>query len=464
MPAEKPFTEQRIDDALNSQKRFDESWARFQNAFKEMNAALVRNLAGAFGEVINGPPLTDAEKAAIFGGKSATPERFWEKVTAGEVKKIVVCCGAGLSTSAGIPDFRSPMTGIYARLKAERENAAKDGTRSAPETVPEDGAGVKDYTDPSKVPLPESAEECFSFEYFHRNPLPMCQRAASMWPVANPETGKLTSTFKPAPAHAFLRLLADMGVLLRVFTQNIDGLEMDAGLGRDLVINAHGDMRGAHCDECGKQYTGKALRDILPQLKRGEPVECDCAVGKPIETATGRYRTWVRPNIIMFGEALSPEFNTRAREDLAACDAVVVIGTSLNVMPFGGLPGRCGEAVPRLLLNREPAGVFKKPLPYRDVVCLGELNDVCAQAAVHLGKGREYLRLCTELQCKSMPKLPAAKPRVSPPPKARDSPPQARAAAAPAPLRSRSKPVVAAAACRRRSVSKPRAPSRKRAN
>jgi hypothetical protein len=48
----------------------------------------------------------------------------------------------------------------------------------------------------------------------------------------------------PTPAHFFLKLLHDKGLLLSAFTQNIDGLEQLAGLPGDKVVPAHGSFDG----------------------------------------------------------------------------------------------------------------------------------------------------------------------------------------------------------------------------
>ena len=86
-------------------------------------------------------------------------------------KKIVVCTGAGISVSAGIPDFRSPKTGLYANL--EKYN----------------------------LPTPESI---FSIDYFNPNP-------EAFYKLANEFLD--CSKFDPTPTHWFVKLLADKGVL-----------------------------------------------------------------------------------------------------------------------------------------------------------------------------------------------------------------------------------------------------------
>ena len=105
--------------------------------------------------------------------------------------------GAGISTSAGIPDFRSPNTGLYANL--ERLN------------------------------LPH-AEAVFEISYFRQNPLPFYILAQELYP------GK----FRPTITHSFITLLHKKGLLLKLFSQNIDCLEREAGLPDEMIIEAHG--------------------------------------------------------------------------------------------------------------------------------------------------------------------------------------------------------------------------------
>lgn len=62
----------------------------------------------------------------------------------------------------------------------------------------------------------------------------------------------LPGNYKPTPTHFFLTLLHKKGLLQRCFTQNIDSLEVAAGLPKDMVIAAHGNFDTASCVDCGK--------------------------------------------------------------------------------------------------------------------------------------------------------------------------------------------------------------------
>ncbi|KNE59627.1 hypothetical protein AMAG_03883 [Allomyces macrogynus ATCC 38327] len=104
----------------------------------------------------------------------------------------------GISTSAGIPDFRSPGTGLYANLQ--------------------------------KYNLPEP-EDMFCADYFEENPDPFFTLAKEMYP----------GQFKPTRTHHFLKLLNDKSLLRRILTQNIDALENMAG------DPGHQDRRRACC-------------------------------------------------------------------------------------------------------------------------------------------------------------------------------------------------------------------------
>jgi NAD-dependent histone deacetylase SIR2 len=116
----------------------------------------------------------------------------------GRPKRIVVMTGAGISTSAGIPDFRSPDTGLYANL--------------------------------ARLDLPY-AEAVFDIGYFRKNPNPFYVLAKELYP------GK----FYPTIAHAFIALLDEKYMLQMLFTQNIDCLERRAGVPAEKIVEAHGE-------------------------------------------------------------------------------------------------------------------------------------------------------------------------------------------------------------------------------
>eukprot|EP00038_Savillea_parva_P025404 m.47534 g.47534 ORF g.47534 m.47534 type:complete len:798 (+) comp6895_c0_seq1:3-2396(+) len=123
--------------------------------------------------------------------------------------KVLILTGAGVSTSCGIPDFRSE-NGIYARLK----------------------------TDYPTLPDPQSM---FDMKYFKRDQKPFFDFAAEIWP----------GNFQPAPSHRFIRQVEAHDKLLRNYTQNIDTLEQVAGIQR--VIQCHGSFSTASCLVCKHQ-------------------------------------------------------------------------------------------------------------------------------------------------------------------------------------------------------------------
>jgi hypothetical protein len=138
------------------------------------------------------PPPPDADDASDAHAETRHVASLLERA-----ERVIVMAGAGLSTAAGIPDFRTPGTGLYYQLE--------------------------------KYELP-NPEAVFSIDYFRQRPEAFHMLAHEMWP------GK----FAPTDAHAFIRLLADKGKLLRCYTQNIDGLERLAGVPAELLMECHG--------------------------------------------------------------------------------------------------------------------------------------------------------------------------------------------------------------------------------
>lgn len=212
---------------------------------------------------------------------------------------IVVMTGAGISTSAGIPDFRSPETGLYANL--------------------------------ARLNLPH-AEAVFDISYFRQNPNPFYTLAQELYP------GK----FRPTITHSFINLLHKKGYLLKLFTQNIDCLEREAGVPDDKIVEAHGSFARQSCIECKTPYP----KDLMHEAIRTKTVP-HCVS----ETCDGL----VKPEIVFFGEQLPSAFFEN-RPLIEKADLCIVMGTSLTVHPFAGLPALCEDGVPRLLINKEQVG------------------------------------------------------------------------------------------------------------
>jgi NAD-dependent histone deacetylase SIR2 len=241
-------------------------------------------------------------------------------------KRIVVLTGAGISTSAGIPDFRSPETGLYANL--------------------------------ARLNLPY-AEAVFSIDYFRQKPEPFYALAHELYP------GK----FRPTITHSFIYLLHRKGLLLKHFTQNIDCLDREAGVPGDKVVEAHGSFATQRCIECKTEFPDQEMREHVAEKKIPHCVRMECD-------------GLVKPDIVFFGEPLPTEFFMN-RGLVAQADLVIVLGSSLTVQPFASLPSMASEGTPRLLVNLEQVG----SLGHRsdDVLLLGHCDDGIKKLAESLG-------------------------------------------------------------------------------
>ncbi|KAF6003573.1 DeAcetylase [Cyanidiococcus yangmingshanensis] len=222
--------------------------------------------------------------------------------------KVMVILGAGVSTAAGIPDFRSPETGLYARLEA---------------------AGRSDV---SRV---------FDIDYFREHP-------QAFYLLAHELLRETGGRLEPTLAHWFVRCLADHGLLLRCYTQNVDGLERIAGVPESLLVEAHGTVQHAHCSASGCGATYDAQR-LLQQVVSGEavsnPPRCPrCRVG------------YVKPKVVFFGEQLPWRFFRCLTTDVWRTDLCLILGTSLTVAPVRWIPDRLSRRTPRVLLNRTISG------------------------------------------------------------------------------------------------------------
>lgn len=198
-----------------------------------------------------------------------------------EARSVVALTGAGISVPSGIPDFRSPGTGLWANVNP-MEVAHIDAWRADPER----------------------------FWHFY---------------------GTRFQTLRdrePNPAHRALVALEERGYLDAVITQNIDRLHRRAGQ-RELV-EVHGSIDTSSCLSCRATYH---LEDVQRRLE-GSHVSvpaCDC--GEPL-----------KPDVVLFGEFLPEGALERAYALATGADVLLCVGSSLEVHPIAQLPGITRQA------------------------------------------------------------------------------------------------------------------------
>ena len=192
-----------------------------------------------------------------------------------EASSVVALTGAGISVPSGIPDFRSPGTGLW-------ENV-----------------------DPMEVA---------HIDAFRRDP-------ARFWTFYGDRFQTLEDK-EPNGAHRALAALEERGVLDAVVTQNIDRLHRKAGSRK--LVEVHGTIDHSSCLRDGAQYPIGDVRGRLAADPDGVP-RCDC--GEPL-----------KPDVVLFGEFLDEGALNEAFSLAASADVLLCIGSSLEVYPIAQLP------------------------------------------------------------------------------------------------------------------------------
>lgn len=190
-------------------------------------------------------------------------------------RSVVALTGAGLSTASGIPDFRSPESGMWSKF-----NPFEVASISAFRKRPED---------------------------FY----------AWIRPLIH-----ITQEARPNPAHLALADLEAHGPLTAVITQNIDALHTQAG--SKVVHEVHGHTREVVCLTCGIED------DAAPKLE---------ALAKTGEIPSCSYcNSVVKPKVILFGEMLPMDVMRASEIAVKTCDVLIVAGSSLEVAPVNDFP------------------------------------------------------------------------------------------------------------------------------
>ncbi len=210
----------------------------------------------------------------------------------GDARHAIALTGAGMSTRSGIPDFRSP------------------------------GSGIWEQVDPLEVA---------SIFAFRRSP-------ETFFNWIRPMARQLL-TAQPNPAHLALAQLEATGLIQAVITQNIDGLHQKAGSRR--VLEVHGHLREATCIRCYHVFVTEQFAPAF--LADGGVPRCpDCG-------------NVLKPNVILYGEQLPATVMWEAQRYTRQCDLMLVAGSSLEVVPACDLPRLARQHGARLILvNLQP--------------------------------------------------------------------------------------------------------------
>lgn len=215
-------------------------------------------------------------------------------------RRLAFLTGAGLSTAAGIPDFRGPQ-GVW----------TLDPAAEAASTLSR-------YLDEDDV----------------RRAAWRLRAAEGLWQA------------EPTPAHRAIAALEDDDRCAGVITQNTDGLHQLAGSSERLVHELHGSARRTRCERCGAE---QPTEDVVQRVREGDAdPRCDELVdGRPCGGM-------LRATTILFEEALVPEVVQAAADAVEGADLLVAAGTLLTVHPAAGfVPFALANGVPVVIVNRD---------------------------------------------------------------------------------------------------------------
>ena len=220
----------------------------------------------------------DFNKAQITNIKY---HNFIELLKNNKFSKITFLVGAGISTSSGIPDFRSA-NGVFQEI-------------------------IKKYN--LKKP-----EEFFSKKNFLEKPELLYEYLKKF----------KSKEYSPNITHYFMKYLIDNKKCELIFTQNFDGLEIKANINKNNIIFAHGSLNEGHCISCNEEID---INLINKGIDEGKVLKCSKCGGP------------CKPKIVLYNEDL-PEIFYEKSNYIKECDLGIIIGTKLVVDPFSKLTNK----------------------------------------------------------------------------------------------------------------------------
>ena len=236
-----------------------------------------------------------------------------------ESKKTVILTGAGISTESGLPDFRS-----------------------------DDGFWTKNK--------PIQFSEFIASE----------EKRRLSW-ERNIELHSLLKDLNPNLGHECVKKIIDSRQENFLITQNIDGLHQKTGTPINKTIEIHGNATEASCLDCGTKQ--EILNFHIAIKNKTQLPRCSSCKGI-VKVAT-----------ISFGQPMIDADMAKASKLSMECNLMIVIGSSLKVMPTGKLPGLAIEAGAKVIIfNREKTRYDSKA----EIVVNDELKTICSKLLLEL--------------------------------------------------------------------------------
>jgi NAD-dependent deacetylase len=212
-------------------------------------------------------------------------ESFEKKLVSGYYQRIVFITGAGISTNAGIPDFRSS------------------------------GGSFEKY-----------GMEMFNYDNYMKKPGDCLKFFA--------EFESIGKTLKESYPHLLMKKLADKGLVEKIYTQNIDSLETTKNIDKKLVKFVHGKWPVHITQKRTMVCTGKSTKKCAGKFKYTGPIPKEWFTDAPKCNYCG---SLLKPDVVFYGERVHCNISKNQVKTLKA-DLVIVMGTSLLVHPVAELP------------------------------------------------------------------------------------------------------------------------------
>jgi len=229
-------------------------------------------------------------------------------------KSTVILTGAGISTESGLPDFRSD-NGFWTKNKPIQFNEF----------------------------LLSEEKQRLSWE-------------------RNIELHSLLKNIEPNLGHMFVEKIIGLQKNNFLITQNIDGLHQKSGVPENKIIEIHGSAIEAACLECEAKQN---ILDFHDAIKLEDPLPKCTFCGGVVKVAT-----------ISFGQPMNEMDMMHASKIVEESDLMIVMGSSLKVLPAGKLPNLAMQSGSKLIiLNREKTRYDQSA----DIVINDELQNICSK-------------------------------------------------------------------------------------